>query len=176
MPDHTTLSRRGQCLDRALRRVSTSKRLHLIVDSTGLSIVGEGEWAAAKHGRRGTRGWKKLHLGIDRSGIIVAQVLTGGHADDATTALDLIAPVDGSLASVTADAAYDTGEIYKVAEMRGATGVVPPTKMATTSRRHRRSSACARTTARVQKIGQRRWKQTSGYHGQARVENTFVKD
>ena len=31
--------------------------MHLIVDSTGLSIVGEGEWAAAKHGRRGKRGW-----------------------------------------------------------------------------------------------------------------------
>ena len=72
----STLLRRGQCLDRTLRRVSTSKRLHLIVDSTGLSIVGEGEWATAKHGRRGTRGWR-LNLGVDRSGIIVAQVLIG---------------------------------------------------------------------------------------------------
>jgi hypothetical protein len=45
-PDHTTLSRRGQYLDRTLRRVPTGKGLHLIIDSTGLSIVGEGEWAA----------------------------------------------------------------------------------------------------------------------------------
>ena len=29
--------------------------IHLIVDSTGLSIVGEGEWAAVKHGGRGKR-------------------------------------------------------------------------------------------------------------------------
>jgi hypothetical protein len=67
-PDHTTLSRRGQLLDVRLRRVPTGKGLHLIVDSTGLSIVGEGEWARAKHGGHGTRGWKKLHLGVDRSG------------------------------------------------------------------------------------------------------------
>ncbi len=32
---------------------ATKKGIHLIVDSTGLSIVGEGEWAAAKHGERG---------------------------------------------------------------------------------------------------------------------------
>ena len=52
-PDHTTLSRRGRLLDLTLRRVSPSKGMHLIVDSTGLSIVGEGEWAAASAaGRR----------------------------------------------------------------------------------------------------------------------------
>ena len=44
--------------DLALRRVRLCNRLHLVVDSTGLSIVGEGEWAAAKHGGRGKRGWK----------------------------------------------------------------------------------------------------------------------
>ena len=42
-PDHTTLSRRGQCLDLTHHRV-TRDAMHLIVDSTGLSIVGEGEW------------------------------------------------------------------------------------------------------------------------------------
>ena len=52
-PDHTTLSRRGQHLDLPLRRAPAGAGLHLIVDSTGLSIVGEGEWAAAKVWRTG---------------------------------------------------------------------------------------------------------------------------
>jgi hypothetical protein len=78
VPDHTTLSRRGQPLDLTLRHVPAGAGRHLIVDSTGLSIVGEGEWAAAKHGGRGRRGWKKLHVGVDRSGVIVAQTLTDG--------------------------------------------------------------------------------------------------
>ena len=43
--------------------------LHLVLDSTGLSIVGAGEWAAAKHGGCGRRGWRKLHLGVDQSGV-----------------------------------------------------------------------------------------------------------
>ena len=49
----------------------------------------EGEWAAVKHGGRGIRGWKTLHLGVDGSGLIVAHALTGGHVDDATKALTI---------------------------------------------------------------------------------------
>jgi hypothetical protein len=75
-PDHTTLSRRSQWLDVAVHNLPATAPLHLIVDSTGLSVVGEGEWAAAKHGGRGTRAWKKLHLGVDRAGVILAHALT----------------------------------------------------------------------------------------------------
>ena len=102
--------------------------IHLIVDSTGLSTVGEGEWAAVKHGGRGIRGWKKLHLGVDGSGVIVAHALTGGPVDDATTALDLIDKVEGNVSCLTADAAYDTRGIYEAAGARGATVVIPPTR------------------------------------------------
>ena len=49
-PDYTTLSRRSQHLRRRLRLVPPGEGLHLVLDSTGLSIVGEGEWATAKHG------------------------------------------------------------------------------------------------------------------------------
>lgn len=91
-PDHTTLSRRGQHLDLTRVRVPRGTGLHLIVDSTGLSLLGEGEWAAAKHGGHGRRGWKKLHLGVDRSGVIVAHALTEATADDATTGITFRGP------------------------------------------------------------------------------------
>jgi hypothetical protein len=48
-PDHTTLSRRTRWLDVAVHNLPAKGPLHLIVDSTGLSVVGEGEWAAVKH-------------------------------------------------------------------------------------------------------------------------------
>jgi len=174
-PDHTTLSRRAQRLTLTLRRVPTGTGIHLIVDSTGLSIVGEGEWAAVKHGRRGTRGWKKLHLGVDGTGVIVAHALTGGHVDDATTALDLINKVEGNVSCLTADAAYDTVAFYDAAGSRGATVVVPPDKTARVSGRRPRSSARDRTITAVKAIGRRRWKKASGYHRQARVENAFFR-
>ena len=90
VPDHTTLSRRGQHLDVALCHAPREKRLHLLIDSTGLSIVGEGEWAAAKHGGHGKRGWKKLHLAVDQTGVIVAQALTDATTDDALTGIILM--------------------------------------------------------------------------------------
>ena len=175
-PDHTTLSRRSQYLNTQLARVPTKEPIHLIIDSTGLSIVGEGEWAAAKYGGRGRRGWKKPNLGVDRTGVIVAQALTCGSADDAKGSLGLISEVEDDIASVTADAAYDTLAIYAASAARGAEVVVPPAKSATRSRQRRsRSSARDRTIMRVQKIGRRQWKKESGYHQQARVENTFFR-
>jgi hypothetical protein len=175
-PDHTTLSRRNQSLDVDLHRVAGDNPIHLIVDSTGLSIVGEGEWAAAKYGGRGRRGWKKLHIGVDRTGEIIAQTLTHGSADDARTAMDLIDGIEDDIASFTADAAYDTLAIYDVSAARGVEVVVPPSKSATRSRQQRsRSAARDRTIIRIKEIGRRQWKKESGYHGQARVENTFFR-
>ena len=149
--------------------------IHLVVDSTGLSIVGEGEWAVAKHGGRGQRGWKKLHLGVDRSGVIVAHTLTGATVDDATTGIGLIEALDGDIARVTADAAYDTIAFYATATGRGATVVVPPDKTARVSRRRPRSSARDRTIKKMKTIGRRRWKKAAGYHRQAQVENAFFR-
>ena len=49
VPDHTTLGRRAAAV-----RITLPKRaegpLHLVLDSTGLKVYGEGEWKARKHG------------------------------------------------------------------------------------------------------------------------------
>jgi IS5 family transposase len=175
-PDHITLSRRSQRLDLLLSPVPAVSPIHLIIDSTGLSIVGEGEWAASKYGGRGRRGWKKLHLGVDLSGLIVAEALTDGNADDAKTALEFLDAIAGDIASVTADAAYDTLATSDASAARGAGVVVPPSKSATRSRQRRyRSRARDLTRVRVKKNGHRRWKKGSGYHRQARVENSFFR-
>ena len=105
--------------------------------------------------------------------MIAAQVLTDQAVDDATTGADPIEAVDGDIARVTADAAYDTIAFYETAGARGATVVVPPHKTARVSCRRPRSSARDRTIKAVKQLGRRRWKQASGYHRQARVENSF---
>ena len=175
-PDHTTLSRRSQHLDVECPRVPASGPIHLIVDATGLSFVGEGEWAAVKHGGSGRRGWKKLHLGVERSGVIVAHALTEATVDDATTGVDLIEAVAEEVLSVTADGAYDTIAIYEAAAGRGARVVVPPLKTAAlSSRRRPRSRLRDRTIREVKRLGRRQWKKASGYHRQARAENAFFR-
>ena len=174
-PDYTTLSRRSQHLTRRLRPVPPGAGIHLVLDSTGLSIVGEGEWAAAKHGGCGRRGWRKLYLGVDQSGVIRVHTLTEATGDDATTALDLLTAVEGSLVRVTADAAYDTVAVYETAGARGATVVIPPARTANVSGHGPRSPARDRTITLVKTLGRRRWKKASGYHRQGRVENAFFR-
>ena len=106
--DYTTLCRGGQHRQRRCRPGPARRGLYLVLDSTGLSIVWAGEWATATHGGRGRRGWRKLHLGVDQSGVIRVHTLTEATGDDATTALDLLTAVEGPLVRVTADAASDT--------------------------------------------------------------------
>ena len=119
VPDHATLSRRGRAFAGRQARVQAGTGpVHLVLDSTGLELFGQGDWCAAKHGRLRRR-WLKLHLGVDAStGEIDAHVLTDGDADDAAQAPALLCQCEGTLASVTADGAYDRDPVYQAAAAR----------------------------------------------------------
>ena len=146
------------------------------MDSTGLSIVGEGEWAAANHGGKGKRGWKKLHLGVDTAGVIVAQSLTEGSADDAREGIKLLQSVERKVRSFTGDGTYDSAAVYRAAKARGAKVVVSPSRKATASTKRRPPlPERDRAIRRIRRVGRQRWKRESGYHRQGRVENTFFR-
>jgi transposase len=173
VPDHTTMSRRSARLTVPLRFGKRTGSINLVIDSSGLSIFGEGQWAAVKHGGKGIQGWRKIHLGVDENGVIVAQALTNSNIDDAVTGTKLIGEVTSKIKAVIADGAYDSRAIYAAAEGRGAKVVVPPDKTATI--RGELSRARDRAVRRIRKVGRRQWKKEAGYHRQARVENTFFR-
>ncbi len=176
-PDHTTLSRRAKELEVRLATIGRST-IHLIVDSTGLQVSGEGPWAAAKHGRKSIREWRKLHVGVDENGVIVAEQLTDSTTDDASVVTDLLSQIsdDRKIVRFTADGAYDQSSIYEAFAERGARIVVPPVKTATVSKaRNRGAEARNRTVNRIQRVGRRQWNKETRYHQQARVENTFFR-
>ena len=119
VPDHTTLSRRGQAFAGRQPRVRAGTgSVHLVLDSTGLELFGQGEWCAARHGRLRRR-WLKLHLGVDATtGEIAAHVLTNGDEDDAAQVPDLLRQCESAIASFTADGAYDRDPVYQAAAAR----------------------------------------------------------
>ncbi len=173
VPDHTTLSRRSKTLKTKLRAKPHLGPIDLIIDSTGLSVFGEGQWAAAKHGKRGFQGWKKLHLGVDDSGIIVAETLTGPNVDDAKVGVKMIKKTRFKVKALIGDAAYDSREIYKAAEEHRARVIVPPLRNARVSTHA--PPARNRSVKRIAKVGRQRWKAETGYHRQGKVENTFFR-
>ncbi len=65
------------------------------------------------------RSWRKLHLAVDAgTGEIAASVLTENSADDAGQVGDLLSQVEGEIASVTADGAYDGDPVYQAVASR----------------------------------------------------------
>ena len=154
VPDHTTLSRRAKKLKVPLRVPKKLGRIDLVIDSSGLAIFGEGEWAAAKHGGKGIRGWTKLHLGVDGDGVIVGQVLTDANVDDASVGVEFVDRTPGKIRKEIGDGAYDSRALYDAAIIRGAKVVVPPIKTAKTGGRGCR--ARDRVVHRVCKVGRRR--------------------
>jgi hypothetical protein len=65
VPDHTQMSRRARSLQVAIPRRERPGPIHLVVDSTGLKIYGEGEWKVRQHGVGKRRTWRKVHLAVD---------------------------------------------------------------------------------------------------------------
>ena len=55
VPDYTTLSKRQGDLDIDLPTSSKTPPIHLVIDSTGLEVYGEGEWTRRIHGKQKRR-------------------------------------------------------------------------------------------------------------------------
>jgi hypothetical protein len=175
VPDHSTMSRRAETLRLPpLAAGSPAKPVHLLVDSTGLKLCGPGEWLVEKHGSKRRRGWRKLHLATDAdTGRIVASVLTDHDADDGSQVGPLLEQVEGPVASLTGDGAYDRDDVYAEATSRhpGAAVIVPPRASAVPS-----VTADFAPTQRDQHLqviaerGRMGWQRASGYNFRALVE------
>ncbi len=137
VPDFSTLSRRQKTLAVNIPYRGSKGPLHLLIDSTGIKVEGEGEWHARKHGGPKRRVWRKIHLGIDEETLEIRAVeITGSHIGDAPILPDLLdqIPEDQEIGSVTADGAYDTRKCHDAIADRGAHAVIPPRKNANPAR------------------------------------------
>ena len=175
VPDHTTLCRRAGALEVPRPRPRRAgEPLHLLVDSTGLKLCGSGEWLLEKHGTKTRRSWRKMHVGMDAdTGRIVAAALTTNDVDDGSQVGPLLDQVAASVASFTADGAYDQdGVSAAVAERHPeAVVIVPPRSTAVPS-----ETAETEPTQRdrhlrfITEHGRAAWQKASGYTTRARAE------
>jgi hypothetical protein len=78
-----------------------------------LKVYGAGEWHRDKHGVRGRRTWRKLHLAVDAAtNTIVAATLTATDDGDASQVGPLLDQTTGPIDTVMADGAYDGDPSY----------------------------------------------------------------
>jgi len=176
IPDHTTLSRRGSGLVILPKTIGREEPLHLLVDSTGLKIYGEGEWLDQKRGIRSPRRWRKLHLGVDAgTHEIVAVELTPDDVGDLSELSGLLDQIDADVTSLTADGAYDGETVYDAVADRypEAEIIIPPRATAvpneiTTTQRDRH-------IATIEKHGRMGWQRRSGYNRRSLVETAVYR-
>ena len=176
IPDHTTFSRRGGGLKVLPQRIERNEPLHLLIDSTGVKIYGEGEWLDQKHGIRSRRRWRKLHLAVDADTHEIAAVeLTPDDIGDVSALRDLLEQIEGPVGSVTADGAYDGDTIYDEVLQRhpAARVIIPPRSTAILSE--------AGTTQRddhlrsIEQHGRIGWQRRSGYGRRSLVETAIYR-
>jgi len=181
VPDSSTLCRRRKKLKVPLRVAKRSKDepIHVVVDSTGLKIYGEGEWKVRQHGYSKRRTWRKLHLAVDeKTGEILSEELTENGVHDGDMALPLVDQIEDEISQFSGDGAYDSHAIHDELEQRGIETTIPPRR----GSRTRRHGNCKgkkgrrdKIVRRIRKVGRKRWKEESGYHRRSLSETAMFR-
>ena len=173
-PDYSTICRRQKHIDIAINYQKSSNGLQLLVDSTGLKFLGEGEWKRKKHQPEYRRQWRKLHIGIDAETLQICAIqLTTNNVSDSQVLGDLLdqIPQDEQIDSVYTDGAYDTKQCRQVIADRQAHAVIPPRKNAKPWKDTKTSSLERNELLRtVKRLGRTIWKNWSGYHRRSLIE------
>jgi IS5 family transposase len=179
VPDYSTLSRRRATLEVVLPRKRSTKALHVVVDSTGVKVFGEGEWKVRQHGYTYRRTWRKVHLGVDEaSGEIGAAVVTTNNYSDSQVLPDLLAQVNAEVKQVSGDGGYDRRNCYEAIGKRQARATIPPQRNAKIWQHgNSRAEPLARdeNLRRIRQIGRAAWKRESGYHRRSLAETTMFR-
>jgi hypothetical protein len=179
VPSYSTLSRRAAAVAVALGALPHSGPLHLVIDSSGFKVYGEGEWKVRLHGWSKRRTWRKLHLAVDEAtGEIVAAVASEAGVSDDEVLPDLLARVKGAVGQVSADGAYDKRRCYEAIEERGAKAAIPPRRDAKIWQHGNCAAPPLQRDENLRAIrqkGRRRWKQEAGYHRRSLAETAFFR-
>ncbi len=139
---------------------------------------GKGEWKARQNGVSKRRTLRKLHLGVDEATgeIGVAEVTTNDYHDSEILP-SLLNGIDGEIAQVSDDGAYDTFVGYEAIAQRAAVATIPhrhdaqPYRIGETVPTHPRDQILQR----IDQVGRSAWKQESGYPRRSLAETTMFR-
>lgn len=192
-PNYTLLCKRQKTLAVKLPRTNlqANEGIHVLVDTTGLKVFGEGEWKVRQHGWVKHRLWRKLHLAVNaHSQEIEAFQLTDLGIQDCEGFPLLIDKIDKKIDRVIGDGAYDRYDGYLLSEEKNFELIAPPredAKLTTectskTTRRKQGSLLMKKALKkrdnyieRIRSIGLKEWKKEVGYHRRSLAETAMFR-
>lgn len=178
VPHYSTLCRRAAGLQ-VPKPARKRGAVHLVVDSTGLKVFGEGEWKVRQHGWSKRRLWRKLHLGVNEAtGEVLAHELTESNLHDAPVLPGLLEQIEGPLAQVSADKAYDSYNCHRAILAKDAIPAIPTRKGAAIHPQPGTKdppSTRGEIVKRITEIGSKAWKVEANYHRRSLAETAMFR-
>jgi DDE family transposase len=185
IPNYSTLCRRGKTLKIVLNVKPKSQARHVLVDSTGIQVIGEGEWKKLNHGESRHQLWRKLHIAMDADNqTILAATVTESIRLDGNYLPGLIDQIKGSIKQITGDGAYDKKNCYKKAYERNAKPIFPPQHDACVQRnKYKKNPALQARDKTILQIGRgadreqrlKEWKQANDYYRRSLIETMMSR-
>jgi len=170
---YSTLSRRARSVEISL--AAPKKIRHLVSDSSGLKVYGEGEWQMRTHGKQKRRTWRKLHISMDaETHQLTAASITDKELLDRNAIAGLLEQTISEVQRVCADGAYDFEQCYRAIKKKEARALIPPREDAVV----RGKSPFEQRDLNVREIkskGRKEWKKESTYHKRSLVECAFFR-
>lgn len=125
-PHYSTLCRRARRLELSLPTPAGRIR-HLVIDSSGLKVYGEGEWKVRTHGADRRRTWVKLHISMGAdTHYLSAAAVTDKDELERRVLPALLEETGAEVERVCADGAYDFEQCYRAIKGKGACALIPP--------------------------------------------------
>ena len=178
IPTFSLICKRAKALGKKLPMLSSKRPAVILLDSSDIKILGEGEWKVKIHGRGRPRKWLKLHIAVDaNSQEIVGELLTTAHVADSAVVGALLSQTSKSVKLVIADGAYDRTQARNAIKNRNACALIPPPRNAryrgTGSQRDQAVPDISSLGGDL--AGRSLWGKLSGYSQRALVETAFSR-
>jgi Transposase DDE domain len=178
LPTYSLTCKRAIKLHLDLPKLSSKRPDTILVDSSGIKVLGQGEWKVKVHGKGRPRKWIKLHLAIDaKTQEIVAELTTDSCIGDPTAFPVLFTQINRGVKKVVADGAYDSGDIRTLIKQQGGKALIPPPKNGVCSGidADRDKAVLDIRALGGDKIARSIWGKLTGYSRRALVETTFSR-
>ncbi len=164
-PDYISVSKRAKSVNVNIKTSTRGEIVHLVIDSTGLKVLGEGKLKVKKHGAEKRRVWRKLHLAVDAgTHEIVCTDLSLSGVTDAQALPGLMSQTQRKIKEALAGGAYEVRYCHDCLKMKKIRPVIPTRSGAAywpLERYQERNQAVAhqRLTGSNEE-----WKKKVGYH------------
>ena len=178
MPTFSLTCKRAKVLGMRLPKLSRTRPEVVLIDASGIKVLGEGEWKVKIHGKGRPRKWLKIHLAVDpKTQQIVAELLTEPFVADCVVTSPLLNQVPKGVKIVIGDGAYDKRQAREAIKQKGATPlVIPPRNAKYRGLEDERDRAVLDIKMfGGDELARSIWRKISGYSRRSLVETTFSR-